>query len=108
MDHVAGYQYNDPWIWGFTQTHLNGTGAPSLADILWDINSIWKNVIAAEQSFEDDYTLSVLASLNSGRREIFIMLFDLIKKLWINRSSLHLKTKKRRLHDIFWVLIWGR
>lgn len=34
MDHVAGYQYNDPWIWGFTQTHLNGAGCPSLSDIL--------------------------------------------------------------------------
>lgn len=34
MDHVAGYQYNDPWIWGFTQTHLNGVGCPSLSDIL--------------------------------------------------------------------------
>lgn len=34
MDHVAGYQYNDPWIWGFTQTHLNGVGCPSMSDIL--------------------------------------------------------------------------
>jgi predicted alpha-1,2-mannosidase len=34
MDHVAGYQYNDPLIWGFTQTHLNGVGCPSLSDIL--------------------------------------------------------------------------
>lgn len=33
-DHVAGYQYNDPWIWGFTQTHLNGAGCPTLSDIL--------------------------------------------------------------------------
>jgi len=32
--HVAGYQYNDPFIWGFTQTHLNGVGCPSLSDIL--------------------------------------------------------------------------
>lgn len=34
MDHAAGYQYNDPLIWGFTQTHLNGAGCPSLSDIL--------------------------------------------------------------------------
>lgn len=34
MDHVTGYQYNDPWIWGFTQTHLNGVGCPSMSDIL--------------------------------------------------------------------------
>lgn len=34
MDHCAGYQYNDPWIWGFTQTHLNGGGIPSMSDIL--------------------------------------------------------------------------
>jgi len=33
-EHVAGYQYNDPFIWGFTQTHLNGVGCPSLSDIL--------------------------------------------------------------------------
>ncbi|MCG8578595.1 MAG: glycoside hydrolase family 92 protein, partial [Bacteroidales bacterium] len=34
MDHVTGYQYNDPWIIGFTQTHLNGVGCPSMSDIL--------------------------------------------------------------------------
>ncbi len=34
MDHVAGYQYSDPWILGFTQTHLNGAGCPSMSDIL--------------------------------------------------------------------------
>lgn len=34
MDHVTGYQYNDPWITGFTQTHLNGVGCPSMSDIL--------------------------------------------------------------------------
>lgn len=34
MDHVAGYQYNDPYIWGFTQTHLSGAGCPTLSDIL--------------------------------------------------------------------------
>lgn len=32
---VAGYQYNDPYLIGFTHTHLNGTGCPSLADILF-------------------------------------------------------------------------
>ncbi|TRX60066.1 glycoside hydrolase family 92 protein [Fulvivirga sp. M361] len=35
MDHIAGYQYNDPWIIGFTQTHLNGVGCPSMSDILF-------------------------------------------------------------------------
>ena len=34
MDHVAGYQYNDPYLAGFTQTHLNGAGCPSMSDIL--------------------------------------------------------------------------
>lgn len=34
MDHIAGYQYADPYIWGFTQTHLNGVGCSSLSDIL--------------------------------------------------------------------------
>ncbi|MDR2449772.1 MAG: glycoside hydrolase family 92 protein, partial [Prevotellaceae bacterium] len=34
MDHFAGYRYADPYIWGFTQTHLNGVGCPSLSDIL--------------------------------------------------------------------------
>lgn len=34
MDHVTGYQYNDPWLIGFTQTHLNGVGCPSMSDIL--------------------------------------------------------------------------
>ena len=34
MDHVAGYQYSDSLISGFTQTHLNGVGCPSMSDIL--------------------------------------------------------------------------
>lgn len=34
MSHVTGYQYNDPYIAGFTQTHLNGVGCPSMSDIL--------------------------------------------------------------------------
>lgn len=34
MDHVAGYQYTDSLISGFTQTHLNGVGCPSMSDIL--------------------------------------------------------------------------
>ena len=134
MDHIAGYQYNDPWIIGFTQTHLNGVGCPSMSDVLlmpycnntidtskrsnfrssfskekeeatpgyynvylndhhvnveltatahagyhrytfensesakllidlqygvsWDINSIDKNILEAQQQFEDDYTLT--------------------------------------------------
>lgn len=33
-DHVAGYQYSDPRLAGFTQTHINGAGCPSLSDIL--------------------------------------------------------------------------
>ncbi|MCB0749311.1 MAG: GH92 family glycosyl hydrolase, partial [Ignavibacteriae bacterium] len=133
-DHVVGYQYNDPWIIGFTQTHLNGVGCPSMSDILlqplssskvdhssrynfkstftkdseeaipgyykvylidhkvnveltatehaayrryaydnpesakllidlqygvhWDINSVATNILAANQQFEDDFTLS--------------------------------------------------
>lgn len=34
MDHVAGYQYTDRYLAGFTQTHLNGAGCPTLSDIL--------------------------------------------------------------------------
>lgn len=34
MDHVAGYQYTDQCLSGFTQTHLNGAGCPTLSDIL--------------------------------------------------------------------------
>ncbi len=34
MDHVAGYQYNDPRLSGFAQTHVNGAGCPTLSDIL--------------------------------------------------------------------------
>ena len=31
---ISGYQYSDPYIWGLTQTHLNGVGCPTLSDIL--------------------------------------------------------------------------
>lgn len=34
MDHVAGYQYDDPLLSGFAQTHVNGAGCPTLSDIL--------------------------------------------------------------------------
>ncbi len=33
-DHVTGYQYTDSFLTGFTQTHLNGVGCPSMSDIL--------------------------------------------------------------------------
>ncbi len=32
--HCSGYQYGDSLIWGFSQTHLNGTGCIDLGDIL--------------------------------------------------------------------------
>ncbi len=32
--HCSGYQYTDSLIWGFSQTHLNGTGCIDLGDIL--------------------------------------------------------------------------
>lgn len=33
-DYCSGYRYEDKQIWGFSQTHLNGTGIPDLGDIL--------------------------------------------------------------------------
>ncbi|WEK34417.1 MAG: GH92 family glycosyl hydrolase [Candidatus Pseudobacter hemicellulosilyticus] len=33
-DYCSGYHYKDSLIWGFAQTHLNGTGVPDLGDIL--------------------------------------------------------------------------
>ncbi len=33
-DYCSGYRYEDKKIWGFAQTHLNGTGIPDLGDIL--------------------------------------------------------------------------
>ncbi|WP_084163904.1 GH92 family glycosyl hydrolase [Olivibacter sitiensis] len=32
--YCAGYKYEDPLIWGFTQNRLNGTGIPDMGDIL--------------------------------------------------------------------------
>lgn len=32
--YCAGYKYEDPMIWGFTQNRLNGTGIPDMGDIL--------------------------------------------------------------------------
>ena len=31
--YCSGYMYLDESIWGFSQTHLNGTGCPDLGDI---------------------------------------------------------------------------
>ena len=31
--YCAGYKWNDTWIYGFSQTHLSGTGCPELADV---------------------------------------------------------------------------
>ncbi|WP_158798761.1 GH92 family glycosyl hydrolase [Pedobacter sp. L105] len=33
-DYCSGYRYEDQQIWGFSQTHLNGTGIPDLGDLL--------------------------------------------------------------------------
>ena len=33
-DHCSGYHYNDPSVMGFSHTHLSGTGAADLLDIL--------------------------------------------------------------------------
>lgn len=33
-EHCSGYAYEDSHIYGFSQNHLNGTGCPSLGDIL--------------------------------------------------------------------------
>jgi predicted alpha-1,2-mannosidase len=32
--YCAGYKYEDPMIWGFTQNRLNGTGIPDMGDLL--------------------------------------------------------------------------
>jgi len=33
-EYCSGYQYGDTLIYGFSQTHLNGTGCPDLGDLL--------------------------------------------------------------------------
>lgn len=55
MDHCTGYQYNDKWIWGFAQTHLNGVGCPSLSDIL--LQPYCKNEIdpSLRENFKSTY-----------------------------------------------------
>lgn len=53
MDHVAGYQYNDSLISGFTQTHLNGVGCPSMSDIL--LMPYCKRVVS-DQTTSDFYS----------------------------------------------------
>ena len=30
--HCSGYQYDDRWIWRFSQTHISGTGCPAFGD----------------------------------------------------------------------------
>jgi len=55
MDHVAGYQYNDPWIWGFTHTHLNGAGCPSLSDILIMPVANREKIFSAREDFKSKY-----------------------------------------------------
>ena len=32
--HCAGYHHDDDWILGFSQTHMSGTGAPDMCDLL--------------------------------------------------------------------------
>ena len=32
-EHCSGYRFGDKTIWGFTQTHLNGTGGKDLCDV---------------------------------------------------------------------------
>ncbi len=45
-DGCGGYHYDDSYIYGFTHTHLNGTGIPDLCDILFMPNvgeTRWNN-----------------------------------------------------------------
>ena len=64
--YCSEYVYSDSLIWGFTQTHLNGTGCMDLGDIL---------VMPASESAHAHGTATALATLSS-------------------RNSLHLATTR--------------
>ncbi len=53
-DGCGGYHYDDSYIYGFSHTHLNGTGVPDYCDILFAPstgNSTWNNGSDGEKGY---------------------------------------------------------
>lgn len=55
-DHCSGYVWDDPCVYGFSQTHLSGTGCPDLADVrLLPFTGEFKEADPAEWRLAKDF-----------------------------------------------------
>ncbi|MDR0863781.1 MAG: GH92 family glycosyl hydrolase [Candidatus Symbiothrix sp.] len=54
-DAASGYNYNDPHIYGFSHTHLSGTGVAELCDILWQPGVVRSSFSHKEESAHPGY-----------------------------------------------------
>ena len=52
----SGYHYDEPYIYGFSHTHLNGTGCADLCDVLFMPTSGYKAQHISEEDYRSEYS----------------------------------------------------
>ena len=52
----SGYHYDEPYIYGFSHTHLNGTGCADLCDVLFMPTSGYKAQKINEEDYRSEYS----------------------------------------------------
>ena len=52
----SGYHYDEPFIYGFSHTHLNGTGCADLCDVLFMPTSGYKTQKINEEDYRSEYS----------------------------------------------------
>ena len=52
----SGYHYDEPYIYGFSHTHLNGTGCADLCDVLFMPTSGYKTQKINEEDYRSEYS----------------------------------------------------
>ena len=65
-DYTSGYRYSDTEVWGFSQTHLSGTGCPDLGDLRLQPGG-------ADRAYPFDKATEKIAP---GRYEVFLKEVD--------------------------------
>ncbi len=73
--YCAGYKYEDPQIWGFSQNRLNGTGIPDMGDLLMmpfagDRNTSYRSSFSKETEVATPGYYSVLLADNAVQVEL--------------------------------------
>ena len=67
-DYCSGYRFADTNIWGFSQTHLSGTGCPDLGDIRLQPGGVDRAYPfdKATEKIAQSYTVALLTKRQGG------------------------------------------